>query len=238
MKSIIKLFLPFLALIFLFACGGHRDENQYDTNAAEMAENPGDVKRHSAETNEAAAKRSPAENIDPLKAHPGEKEIKGEKKEIKSSFALKASEANQGEVSLGEMAIAKTKNKNIGAFATMMIKDHRTANGELMELAKEKGIDLPTACLPCEADYKNLHDMNTEEFEQQYAKKMVDDHEKAVKLFTEASQNETDPDLKKWASEKVPTLKHHLAMAKQLAKEENVSAKKKEKKRDRKTARS
>ncbi len=79
----------------------------------------------------------------------------------------------------------------------MMIKDHRTANGELTELAKEKGINLPSECLACDADFKNFHDLNTEEFEQQYAKKMVDDHEAAVKLFTEASQNEQDPRLKK-----------------------------------------
>lgn len=248
MRSVTKIFLPFLALTFLFGCGNHRDERQYDTNAAEVVDTPGDLKRGDAETNAQAAKRSPHDMQSARKAHPGENEIPGKKTDVKSSFATKAAEASQAEVVLGEMAIEKTKkNKVIGDFARMMIKDHKAANEELMKLAKEKGIDLPSECLSCEATYKSLHDLNTGEFEQQYAKKMVEDHEQAVKLFTEAAQNEQDPDLKKWAGEKLPTLKHHLAMAKQLAQEEHVSAKKspapekkskREKRKERKTVRS
>jgi putative membrane protein len=253
-----KIFLSFLVLVFLFACGNRRDENQYDTNAAEVVDNPGDLKRGDAETNEQAAADSPAKTRHPSgnKAHPTDKELHGEKSAIANSFATKAAEASEGEVALSEMAAQKTKSQKIIAFAKMMMKDHGTANKELKGLANQKGIELPEECLSCEANYKILHDLNTEEFDQQYAKQMVQDHEKAVALFTTASQNERDPDLKKWASEKLPVLKHHLAMAKELAQEQGVSAKKQDvtpspkkekaphkknaagKKRDRKTVRS
>ena len=43
---------------------------------------------------------------------------------------------------------------------------------------------------------------------------MVEDHEKDVKEFENASKNATDPDLKAWAGKTLPTLQHHLEMAK------------------------
>jgi putative membrane protein len=245
-----KLLLPFLALIFLFSCGRNRDENQYDTNPAEVADNPADLKRGDAETNEQAAKAAPNRTGFASKTiHPTDKQLKGEKTKISNSFASKAADASEGEVALGEMAAQKTHSQKIIDFAKMMMKDHKAANDELRTLGKEKGIELPSECLSCEANYKELHDLPTADFERKYAEQMVVDHQKAVDLFTKASQEEKDPDLKKWAAEKLPVLKHHLAMAKELAKEEGVSARKQKpnaapkkssagKKRDRKTVRS
>lgn len=222
-----KLLLPFLALIFLLGCTRHRDENQYDTNPAEVADDPGDLKRGDAQTNEQAAANSPNKTRHPSEIiHPTDKQLRGEKAKVPNSFAAKAAEASEGEVALGEMAAQKTHRQKIIDFAKMMMKDHQAANDELKRLANEKGIELPAQCLSCEATYKDLHDLPTADFERKYAEQMVADHQKAVDLFTKASKEEKDPDLKKWAAEKLPVLKHHLAMAKELAKDEGVSAKK------------
>jgi putative membrane protein len=224
-----KVFLSFLALVFLFGCTYHRDENQYDTNAAEIVDNPGDLKRGDAQTNEQAAANSPTKTRHPAgnKSHPSDNELHGDAKDkVSNSFATKAAEASEGEVALSEMAAQKTRSQKIIDFAKMMMKEHTAANNELKALASRKGLELPAECLSCEANYKTLHDLSTDAFDQQYARQMVTDHEKAVALFTTASQNERDPDLKKWATEKLPVLKHHLAMAKELAQEQGVSAKK------------
>src|ERR1041385_4581167 len=131
MKSRIRSFLSFysfLALIFLFACS-HRDERQYDTNHAEVVDNPGDLKRGDAETNEQAAKNSPGKASHPSDiAHPAEGHLPGEKSKVPNSFLVKAAEASMGEVALGEMAAEKTKNQRVMMFAKMMIKDHSEAN--------------------------------------------------------------------------------------------------------------
>ncbi|HEX8060723.1 MAG TPA: DUF4142 domain-containing protein [Cyclobacteriaceae bacterium] len=231
-----KHIVSFLALTFLFACGGHRDEYQYDTNHAEVVDNPGDLKRGDAETNAQAAAKAPEGTIpSPNKAHPGERELPGVKSKLENTFATQAAQAGEGEVALSEMATQKTQNKKIVAFAKTMMKEHMVAGKELKALAEEKGIELAPGCLSCEATRKNLHNLPTADFEREYAKQMVTDHEKAVALFTAASQNERDPELKKWASEKLPLLKHHLAMAKDLARKEQVTA---TKKRNRKTIRS
>ena len=54
------------------------------------------------------------------------------------------------------------------------------------------------------------------EFDKAYAKHMVEDHEKAVKLFENASKNIKDPGLKDFATKTLPTIKEHLEMAKKL----------------------
>jgi putative membrane protein len=55
------------------------------------------------------------------------------------------------------------------------------------------------------------------EFDQIYLKHMMMGHEKAVLLFTKASQQCQDADLKGFAAKTLPTVQEHLQMAKRLA---------------------
>jgi len=45
---------------------------------------------------------------------------------------------------------------------------------------------------------------------------MVKDHKDVVEMFKKAQENSKDPELKAWASEKLPTLEHHLSMAERM----------------------
>ncbi|MNC82924.1 hypothetical protein D3C75_1366510 [compost metagenome] len=54
-------------------------------------------------------------------------------------------------------------------------------------------------------------------FDAAYANHQVDAHEQAVRLFDEETRSTSDPqDLRTLAKTTLPTLKHHLEMAKQL----------------------
>jgi len=53
-------------------------------------------------------------------------------------------------------------------------------------------------------------------FDTAFKNKMVADHQKVIKLFTQESTGGKDPDLKAFATKTLPTLQHHLEMAKQL----------------------
>jgi putative membrane protein len=52
---------------------------------------------------------------------------------------------------------------------------------------------------------------------------MVEDHEKAVTLFSQQAQQGKESDLKAFAAETLPILQEHLNMAKQLAQKQEVS---------------
>lgn len=55
-------------------------------------------------------------------------------------------------------------------------------------------------------------------FDHEYMEHMVDDHEKDVKEFEDASKNAKDPDIKAFAAKTLPTLQEHLRMAKEAQK--------------------
>lgn len=224
-----KSLLPFLLIALIIAgCHSNRDENSFDTNAAEATDYPAERDRGNSETNEQAALRDDKTESNKLtdKTHPALTELSSERTAQKSDFTTKASDASLAEIHLAELALKKTKDEKIKAFAESMLKDHTAANQELKKLAEQKGMKVSAECTTCDAAYKTLHDLGTEEFNQQYAEMMVTDHERAVKLFTDESKSGADADLKAWAKEKLPVLEHHLAMAKDLDQNSNVSAKK------------
>ncbi|MES2554486.1 MAG: DUF4142 domain-containing protein, partial [Pseudomonadota bacterium] len=54
-------------------------------------------------------------------------------------------------------------------------------------------------------------------FDDKYAEGVgVAAHEATIKLFEDAAEDATDADIKKFAADTLPTLKHHLELAKAL----------------------
>ena len=65
-------------------------------------------------------------------------------------------------------------------------------------------------------DVKHLQSLTGGQFDQTYLSDMAGDHIQAVSEFETASQNLTDPDLKKFAAKTLPTLQKHSKMAQEL----------------------
>ncbi len=63
--------------------------------------------------------------------------------------------------------------------------------------------------------------MSGSAFDNAYVKAMVEMHEKDVTAFEAVAKNATDADVKTFATETVPTLKHHLQMIREMAKRIN-----------------
>jgi len=64
----------------------------------------------------------------------------------------------------------------------------------------------------------DLQAMKSDEFMEKYHSEQVDAHKDAVDLFERYGKEGEQPDLKAWAESTLPTLKHHLDMAKALNK--------------------
>ncbi|MFN2425275.1 MAG: DUF4142 domain-containing protein, partial [Candidatus Binatia bacterium] len=54
-------------------------------------------------------------------------------------------------------------------------------------------------------------------FDQAYMQAEVAEHKAAVALFRNEKESGTDPELKEFASEQLPTLEHHLEQALEIA---------------------
>jgi putative membrane protein len=136
---------------------------------------------------------------------------------VKDDFWTEAAQGGMAEVQLSNLALQKTQSEAVRQFAQQMVTDHTAANNELMQLASSKNVTLPTTMdSKHQSIMTKLQGRSGADFDRDYMKAMVDDHEKAVKLFTEQSQKGTDTDAKAFAAKTLPTLQNHLQMARSL----------------------
>jgi len=132
-------------------------------------------------------------------------------------FFIAAAQGSMSEVMLGHMASEKATNRDVKAFGARMITDHGRATEDLKQLALKKGVALPAVVGEEESKMADeLAKKVGRDFDRSYMTAMIRDHEKDVKEFETASSAVTDPDLKAWAAQTLPTLREHLEMAKQV----------------------
>lgn len=132
-------------------------------------------------------------------------------RENEAEFATNAADASLAEINFANLAISKTNNQEIKAYANMMLKDHGTANDELMALAKSKNVTLPAAM---SAEHqKRREEINSKsgaDFDKAYAKMMEENHVKVLAFMEHQARKGTDPDLKAFAAKMVPVVNAHL----------------------------
>ena len=131
-----------------------------------------------------------------------------------AAFLRDAAADSLAEVQMGRIALDKSSSAQVKELAQRIIDDHTKANDQLMTIAQRKQVTLPTAPMPKQkAEADKLQAMSGSAFDKAYARMMVKDHRKAVKLFGMESQKASDPDIKQFASATLPVLKTHLQMA-------------------------
>lgn len=139
------------------------------------------------------------------------------------AFMNDAAPGGLAEVELGRLAEERAASAEVKAFARQMIADHAKAGEKLKQLAQQKNVVLPEAILPKAKQTKEmLSKLQGAEFDRAYVKAMLEVHLTDVAAFEAVAKNATDADVKAFAGETVPTLKHHLEMIRTIAKSMNL----------------
>src|SRR5690348_7523020 len=116
-------------------------------------------------------------------------------------FINEAAIGGQFEVEAGKLA-AKSTNPKVQAFGQRMVKDHSAADAQLAQLVKAQGGKLPQGL---DAEHTQLRDhlasLKGAEFDQEYIKQMVKDHDADTKVFADEQRTTTDPKLKQFAEQ-------------------------------------
>lgn len=136
---------------------------------------------------------------------------------VQNEFVMKAAEGGLAEVAFGNLAQQAGKSQDVKDFGALMVKDHSKANDELKKIATDKNISLPNSL--SSEHQTHLTEMGTltgDEFDKHYMQMMVKDHDKDIELFESAGNNETDPEIKAFATKTLPTLKGHHEKAKAI----------------------
>ncbi|MBK1612068.1 hypothetical protein CKO44_01100 [Rubrivivax gelatinosus] len=132
-------------------------------------------------------------------------------------FLEHAAAGGMAEVALGNMAKERASNPQVRQFGERMVQDHTGANQEVTRLAVARGVGTPA-----ESDRRQrrsldkLSQLKGAEFDREFMKAMVDDHERTVELFEKQSRSGDDAELKAFATKTLPTLRDHLQAARAL----------------------
>ena len=134
-----------------------------------------------------------------------------------STFANKAASGGLAEIKAAQQAQEKSTSPQVKTFANQMIADHTKANNELQQIAQQEKLTLPTQ--PAAHDRATVQGMSSKtgaNFDRGYAQEEVRDHQQDISLFEQEARSGRDPALKQYAQETLPTLRHHLEMARAL----------------------
>lgn len=139
-----------------------------------------------------------------------------------ATFVRTASASNQWEIESSELALDRSENENVQAFAEQMVQDHEAVAERLAARLDERDdelMDPDTAGL----DVKHaemltqLQEASDEEFDSLYLQMQLQAHEEAVALFEGFAESGNDQDLQRFAEETLPSLQGHLEMVRDLA---------------------
>lgn len=134
------------------------------------------------------------------------------------NFVLQAARSNMLEVELGRLAVQRGASDAVKQHGAQMVEEHTQVNQELMQLAMQKGVEVPREM---NSQNKALTDrlsaLSGTSFDAAYKQAMLDSHRQAIALFQAQSQQGQDPELKAWATKTLPNLQAHLQMVNQMA---------------------
>ena len=140
------------------------------------------------------------------------------------TFVREAAIGGMAEVELSKIA-QKSENSDVKRFAERMIEDHTKASDQLTSTATGLGVDLPkTVDSEHERMREKLQTLHGKAFDDQYAHAMVEDHNKAVKLFQQEERAGHNTELKQFAQTTLPTLEEHQKMALELSRKLSQTA--------------
>jgi putative membrane protein len=140
------------------------------------------------------------------------------------TFIGEAAIGGMAEVELSKIA-QKSANADVKRFAERMIEDHTKANDQLTSIATGLGVDLPkTLDSEHERLRQKLQTLHGKAFDDQYMRDMVEDHNKAVKLFQQEERSGHNTELKQFAQRTLPTLEEHQKMALELSRKLSQTA--------------
>lgn len=168
-----------------------------------------------------------------LLAGPALAQSLGEKTGVNSALGVAPATADfVKEVAISDMfeiessKLAEQKgNAQEKSFAQQMVTDHTKTSGELKGLVNDGKVQatLPTALDSShQSKLGKLKNATGKDFNSDYNSYQVSAHEDAVSLFERYAKGGDNSALKDWAGKTLPTLRHHLDMAKELGKAPSV----------------
>ncbi|QAA94129.1 hypothetical protein CKA81_10035 [Pollutimonas thiosulfatoxidans] len=134
------------------------------------------------------------------------------------TFLENAAQGNYAEIEGSRMAQEKATSQDVLDFAANMIREHTRASEKLSALAKRKSYVPPMEpSIVQRTELKSLSLLSGNAFNKMYVDRIgVAAHTATIQQFETAAANAQDPDVRDFAQDMLPSLRHHLEMAQAL----------------------
>jgi putative membrane protein len=130
------------------------------------------------------------------------------------AFVRQATENSRKEIQSARDALLQLKNPELIRVAEMLVNDHSGANQRLSKIAEAKQWPLPAP----QTQTAPPTGTASSNFDAKWTAEMIAGHERSVELYHAEAQGGEDKDVRKYASDTLPTIEHHLAELRRLQK--------------------
>jgi putative membrane protein len=140
-------------------------------------------------------------------------------------FIMNAARGSVAEVQLGNLAAQKASSNDVKQFGERLATDHSQLGQKLQQLASNLNVTLSQELDTAQRNLvSRLEKLSGKAFDREYLKAMISDHTKDISEFERAASQATNPEIKQFVSEALPTLRDHLKTARELAGKLGVKA--------------
>ena len=137
---------------------------------------------------------------------------------IAQDFVNRAGSGGLFELQSSELALQRSQDEGVRAFAEAMIRDHSANNGDLVGLATNQGLLMPDRLgEPHAGMMQEVEAAQGADFDAAYARAQVAAHEAAVALYGAYAEGGDNDLLIGYARDSLPVLQQHLEQARGLA---------------------
>lgn len=141
-------------------------------------------------------------------------------------FVSDALEGGMAEVQMGKLAEQKGASTDVRKFGQKMVEDHTRLGDQMKQVAGQVGVSVPNSpSLMEQMEIKKLRGLSGNDFDQEYIKDMVKDHQDDLKDFKKEADSGTSPLVKNAASKGADVISQHLALIQQIAGAHNIAVK-------------
>ncbi len=126
-------------------------------------------------------------------------------------FLRDAAATGRFESDASRMALAKSENPAVRAFATTLIKHHSKAGNELQYMLQARGMASPMLANDKRLTLNRLGKLQGTKFDREFMAQVgARNQQEGVQTYERASLATRDPQLKAWIDRSLPALRYHL----------------------------
>jgi putative membrane protein len=132
-------------------------------------------------------------------------------------FLTRASEADAAEIKQSQLALEKSTDPAVKAFAQKMIDDHTALEAKMKPFADKYNVTPAAPNATHQAEIDKLSGLSGKAFDKEYVASMEKDHRAALLLFDDERTTSKDSELRQAADSADATVTMHLKLADKLA---------------------